>query len=71
MAAFLSGEMKDTVQVNPAGSYGAAYLRFQQEGANRTSSSVGAVLFKKGTSGLVPQLGRECQHVDQGCRLFC
>lgn len=28
MSAFLSGEMKDTVQVHPAGAYGMAYLRF-------------------------------------------
>lgn len=27
MAAFLSGEMKDTVQVNPAGAYGALLPR--------------------------------------------
>lgn len=26
MAAFLSGEMKDTVQMNPAGAYGASSL---------------------------------------------
>jgi len=71
MAAFLSGEMKDTVQVNPAGSYGAAYLRSQQGGANRTSSSTGAVLFKKGASEFVPQLGWERQHVDKGGRVCC
>lgn len=29
MAAFLSGEMKDTVQMNPAGAYGMAWLRFR------------------------------------------
>lgn len=26
MAAFLSGEMKDTVQMNPAGAYGKSYF---------------------------------------------
>jgi hypothetical protein len=66
MAAFLSGEMKDTVQMNPAGDYGAARLYFQQECADGNYSSVGAILFKKGASEIVPQLGRECQHVGQG-----
>lgn len=28
MAAFLSGEMKDTVQMNPAGAYGRDLLGF-------------------------------------------
>jgi hypothetical protein len=28
MAAFLSGEMKDTVQMNPAGAYGLGPFRF-------------------------------------------
>ncbi len=28
MAAFLSGEMKDTVQMNPAGAYGKSTLFF-------------------------------------------
>ena len=32
MAAFLSGEMKDTVQVNPAGAYGMVYCAFVEEG---------------------------------------
>ena len=68
MAAFLSGEMKDTVQMNPAGDYGAAFLYFQQEGADRNYSSAGAILFKEGASEIIPQLGRECQHVGQGTR---
>lgn len=54
MAAFLSGEMKDTVQVNPAGAYGMAGLYFRGEGANRASSSAGAVFFKERTSKIVP-----------------
>ena len=54
--------------MNPAGAYGADHLHFQQEGADRTRSSVGAILFKKGASEIVPQLGRECQHVGQGRR---
>jgi hypothetical protein len=36
------------------------------EGVDRTSSSVGAVLFKEGASEIVPKLGWECQHVGQG-----
>ena len=67
MSAFLSGEMKDTVQMNPAGAYGMHAARTsQQSGANRACSSAGAILLKEGTSEIVSQLGRECQHVDQG-----
>jgi len=54
MAAFLSGEMKDTVQMNPAGAYGALYLYFHQGCANPTCLSVGAILFKKRASKFVP-----------------
>ena len=54
MAAFLSGEMKDTVQMNPAGTYGTARFRFHQEGADRARSSAGTVLFKEGASELIP-----------------
>lgn len=66
MSAFLSGEMKDTVQMNPAGAYGPVYPYSQLEGANRRRSSVGAILLEKRASEIVPQLGRECQHVGQG-----
>lgn len=31
MAAFLSGEMKDTVQMNPAGAYGISFRWRQME----------------------------------------
>jgi hypothetical protein len=77
MAAFLSGEMKDTVQMNPAGAYGAyaAHSYFKQSGADRACSSAGAIPLKEGTSDIVSQLGRECQHVDQGkpglCQIPC
>ena len=54
MAAFLSGEMKDTVQMNPAGAYGGPDLYFQQEGANLMCLSFGAILFEKGASKIVP-----------------
>lgn len=30
MSAFLSGEMKDTVQINPAGAYGREHLFFHR-----------------------------------------
>jgi len=54
MAAFLSGEMKDTVQMNPAGAYGMPDPDFQQASADPTCSSVGAILFEEGASKIVP-----------------
>ena len=67
MSAFLSGEMKDTVQVNPAGAYGTASLSFGPgEDTDFASPSTGAVLFKERASKTVPQLGWERQHVGQG-----
>ena len=69
MSAFLSGEMKDTVQVNPAGAYGTASpspLFGPGEGTDFASSSTGAVLFKERASKTIPQLGWERQHVGQG-----
>ncbi|KAG5335753.1 hypothetical protein C0989_000465 [Termitomyces sp. Mn162] len=50
MSAFLSGEMKDTVQMNPAGAYGI----------------VGAFLLTQRKTRPLPKLGWECQYVDKG-----
>ncbi|KAF8756677.1 Lecithin:cholesterol acyltransferase [Rhizoctonia solani] len=50
MAAFVSGEMRDTVEVNPAGAYVLEK----------------PVLFPQGTSEIIQKLGREREYVDQG-----
>jgi hypothetical protein len=60
MAAFLSGEMKDTVQMNPAGAYGpcpglpCAFLIFLP-----VTLSSGAVLLTQRTEETVQELGGE------------
>jgi hypothetical protein len=47
MSAFLSGEMKDTVQMNPVGSYGTTELSpFDNDlGTDFSMFSLGAILF--------------------------
>lgn len=66
MSAFLSGEMKDTVQMNPVGAYGTITLLSSSDvlRADFSTSSPGAILFSEGKTEIVPQLGWECQHVD-------
>jgi hypothetical protein len=45
MTAFLSGEMKDTVEINPAGSYGTCFISWLlEETVLRFSVSFGTVL---------------------------
>ena len=70
MAAFLSGEMKDTVQMNPAGAYGKLMSSpFHYSPSFLTPFSylsIGALLFTKGTEGTIFELGGECKHVDEG-----
>lgn len=59
MAAFLSGEMKDTVQMNPAGAYGESclvYLFFVLAAFLMYPRSVGKVLLSKRTPQTLPQL---------------
>jgi hypothetical protein len=79
MAAFLSGEMKDTVQMNPAGAYGnlisPLFHYFPSFLTLFPNSSIGALLFTKGTKRAIFELGWECEHVDEGtefhiCPLF-
>lgn len=68
MAAFLSGEMKDTVQMNPAGAYGQLY-RLCIIHSTTDCCSPGAFLFEEGTPKVVPQLGRKREYVAQGEQL--
>ena len=61
MSAFLSGEMKDTVQMNPAGAYGALdiYVFLLWE-PNMLIFSSRAILFTERKKEIIPKLGREC-----------
>lgn len=67
MAAFLSGEMKDTVQVNPAGAYGAPPSHFLFPPIASTDQwhfSAGAILLPQREAEVVSKLGREREYVD-------
>ena len=66
MSAFLSGEMKDTVQINPAGAYGWFPPHIARMQTDLLLSSTRTVLLAQGTSEALPQLGGQRKHVDQG-----
>lgn len=66
MAAFLSGEMKDTVQLNPAGAYGSFVPELTEHELTVDRYSFGTFLLEEGTPETVPQLGWKRKHVDQG-----
>lgn len=57
MAAFLSGEMKDTVQMNPAGAYGEHSAQYGRSVTKYLWSSRTVLLSERETE-VVPKLGR-------------
>jgi len=66
MAAFLSGEMKDTVQMHPAGAYGS-FVLFQLFVDNFSYPIISsrALLLSPRTTEAFPELGGQCKHVDK------
>lgn len=66
MSAFLSGEMSDTVQMNPAGAYGLFIDLCRRMIVLSLSISFGKILLAQGTKGSFPFMGRKCKYVDQG-----